>query len=189
MDQGKALYEFISRYAYFAYPATILIENYSACDGNRIESDILLGFLRYMNEYSDAQTKVANGKIDSEVADVNLRTAVNLLRQQTVINFLSILRNQIVRKNKFLDIEIETGSLSKIDQDWVIPYEMEYRQEKKDSNIRITAGYLIDKLFTNFIQEMRKSSFNANMLVKFMERIRKVEEIAQIEKGGTDSFL
>lgn len=173
MRIGDALYEFINRYAYFSNPANIVIENYSANDGNSIEADILLEFFRFLVELSKTQDSVKRGILSEEEADVKLRTSINGLRLHTVDHFLIILDQQIESKNPW-DKEIDLDSLSEEQRKWLKPYSEKCEKRNK---IVIKMNYVKDCLFQDIRGKIRRKSFSADQLVKFIEDIRKLEEL------------
>lgn len=172
MKKGDALYEFINRYAYFANPANIVVENYSARDGNIIEADIILELFRFMSEYDKAQESVKSNAFLQEEVDVKLRTAIYELRLQTVDRFLNVLSRQIEKENSW-NIVIELDSISKERQKMLQPYSEKSREGDK---LVVKMHYVKECLFNDIRRKIRRESFSADQLVKFIEDIRSFEE-------------
>ena len=99
LKTSEAIYEFVDKVAYFSCAANIIIENYTASDGEPFYRDLMADFREYVKMYQWLAEKIVQGRLTEKKADVYLKSEINWLQQKSVKGFAEALSKAVKDNN------------------------------------------------------------------------------------------
>lgn len=110
LKTSEAIYEFIDKVAYFACAANIIMENYTASDGEPFYRELMGDFREYVKLYQRLAEKIVQERLTEKTADIILKSEINWLQQKSVKGFVEALSKAVKDNNieKPLEYNMET---------------------------------------------------------------------------------